>query len=353
MKKFKDWYFNLFLFIVVTIISLLSSFRDFSVGANTLNYVNHFYGIMNNAIDYKFEIGFNYFSYFIGLIYKEARFFLFVITFFITSVYLYFLLKILKFSAVSFQLYINYIILFFTFILFSNWYLVAIANGIRQGLSLSVLYLSLYYLIFKKKYFVFIFLYILSVSFHRSSILLLPFLIFFTFRFKTVFFIWFIIALFYPLGLNELIVKHVSYLINYNLYDAIKYYSIDKGGVGTGRFEGFDIRFFLFTIFWPFLLIFLLKIRYRVLNACDLNTIKKILVIYFLLTLPYFVCGFGPFSNRYAQIGWFFVPVMQVFIFYALKIKFSFLYYILVCTAFSLSFLYFFLIQLDFKSWYL
>ena len=42
--------------------------------------------------------------------------------------------------------------------------------------------------------------------------------------------------------------------------------------------------------------------------------VLKVLKIYMVLAMPYFIFGFGAFSNRYAFSAWFFIPLLQFFL---------------------------------------
>ena len=344
-------FFYLILFFITVFISFISSLRDFSIGKDTLNYIEHFYSIVDNAGNYKFEPLFNYFAYFIGLIHTNARFFLFFVTFIITAFYLHFFFKVINNLNIGFKSYFIYLIIFLTFLLLSSWYFVAFANGIRQGLSLSVLYVSLYYLVYERRFFVFLLLYTIAVLFHFSTLLLFPFIFLLFLNFGFVLFGWLILGLFYSLGLNQTIVMYVSDVSNIDIYSTIKYYSFSEDGAGSERFEGFIIQFFLYTIFWPLTLLFLLIFRVRLATGQDINILKNVLLIYFFLTFPYFVFGFGPFSNRLAFIGWFFIPILQFFIIYSLRLKLNSLLIVISYMAFNFSVVYFIAYRLDFKFW--
>jgi len=118
-------------------------------------------------------------------------------------------------------------------------------------------------------------------------------------------------------GVNELVVKIISERLNLPIYQYVKYFSLEKGSEnqGGGLYVGFNMSFFIYTLFWPVLLLIIQKFKSRFKNKlANFESIYTLLKIYFLLSLVYFILGFGPFSNRYALFSWFLVPIMQIVI---------------------------------------
>src|SRR5690606_14952280 len=96
------------------------------------------------------------------------------IAFFVT-VFMYF--AFLRFSDFKSSSQLVYSSLFFFMMLFlSSWYFTGVTNALRHAMALSVLYLSLSF--FKdKKWVLFLSCFLLSVLFHKTMIMLTPFLI--------------------------------------------------------------------------------------------------------------------------------------------------------------------------------
>lgn len=344
----KNSFFPLFILFSL-IVSVLIGIRSFDFRGDTKRYVEHF----NKSItDYDqrdgFEPGFELLMFIIVKSGASVKFFFFLVALIITSLYLLIFNKI---GSISKKNKINFsdFSIFFTCLLISNWYLTLTTNGIRQGISIALLYFALYFWAFQKNKVKFIIYFLLAVSFHYSSIMILPFIILFRLKIKSLFFLWITIGVFYILGINEQLILLISESFNLPLYEFIKLFSIKDGQLpGTGLYEGFDILFFSYTIFWPILLIFIIKLfPKRYLNH-DSNIVMKILSCYLILCLPYFIFGFGPFSNRYAFFSWFFVPMMHYFIISSLyidklseKLSYSFVF-------FALTF--FCIFQLNWKS---
>lgn len=117
-------------------------------------------------------------------------------------------------------------------------------------------------------------------------------------------------ALGYVVGLNEILVMHMSSITGINIYEKIAYYSIGEGDIG--RYHGLVFSFLIYTVFWPLALLIIHYVRFRNYDE-NCHGVLKLVKVYMVLSMPYFVFGFGPFSNRYSYIAWFFIPLLQFF----------------------------------------
>jgi hypothetical protein len=286
--------------------------RPMYVGSDTNTYVEIFRSIFSGGGD-KYEPGFLFLIKMSGFFSKEHEFVFSVIGFLVTFIYLLFSMYFAK----NFRSREQAKIIFFTciFLLSSSWFFVAVANGVRQGLSLSVLYFSIC-LVLNKKYIYSFFVFGFSVSFHYSSILFLPFfaLIFLSFRF--VFFVYCLLGFFYFLGVNEIVVRVISQTLDLPIYDLINGYAD-----GLQRWSGFVPELFFYTILWPILFLLIYFLGYLKSYSC--SSVFDSLKIYLILCLPYFVFGFGSFSNRYGFIAWFFIPFLLSVLLANLRLAFS------------------------------
>lgn len=298
--------------IAISLISLISIFvanRSFDVG-DTYQYKLHYENISGNeSYGYKFEPGFNLLAYVVSRLSVDYAIFFFVVTFVITVTYFY-LFKRAHEVIIPSRLLFGDIFLFFSFLILSSWYVASVSNGLRQGLSLPFLYLSFCYFLFNRSVFKSVVLYAISISFHYSSLLVLPFFILLLFELKTLSLAWIMMALGYVVGLNEMLVMHMSSITGINIYDKIKYYSIDEGDIG--RYHGLVFSFLIYTVFWPLAFLIIHYVRFGNYDE-NCHEVLKLVKIYMVLSMPYFVFGFGPFSNRYSYIAWFFIPLLQFF----------------------------------------
>lgn len=225
----------------------------------------------------------------------------------------------------------NYRLLYyFVVCLSSTWFYVSVVDGIRQGISLPYLYLA--YLSFSKKsYLYFILYFVISVLFHSSSLLLLPFLVLTKLKERSLLFLVFIFSLGYLLDLNEELVRVFSEVTSIPIYNLIKNYSD-----GTMLFYGFDIRFFIYTLF--FTIFFSLSSNY--VDSRYRESFKKLTKFYNIFVIYYFICGFAAFSNRYAFVAWNFIPLLQTYLLVHTNVinksRYSIFIYFLI-TALSLA----------------
>jgi len=202
--------------------------------------------------------------------------------------------------------------LYFIFLLSSTWFYVCAVNGIRQGLSLPLIYLSLVFL-HNNRLFMSSMLLLISAGFHYSAFLYLPFFLIIKFNFKFCISLYFIFLIGYYLEINEAFIKYTSSLLNLPLYGLIKEFAHGT----TEYWYGFQAKFVFYTTF--FLLFFIALINYihedfRRLYVCFLK-------IFIALSCCYFFYGFGAFSNRYAFGVWNFIPLMLTLSFISVSIS--------------------------------
>ena len=333
-KKIERLFILMFFILLLAISSYFVATRDLSVGTDTVSYINIFEGALQSN-RYRHEIGFYLFARFFTLFSESYIYYLGGINFFI-GLLMY--ITFIRFSEAksSIQLYI-YSCFIFLPLYISNWYFTGVTNAIRQAMGLAIVFFSLSYIV-KKHNIKFILVALLSVAFHKSVSLLIPFLLILYIKKITLNIISFIFLLSligYALGFNEKIIYFLSNFSGINLYETISLYGVE-GGDGNGLWVGFDIKFVAYNFFWFFLIHFLIKMRL-------LDSKDEILIflskVYLILSIFYFIFGFGGFSNRWAYPSWLFLPILQAYILSKLKIDIK--YKILLSIFVFLSFLFF------------
>lgn len=279
---------------VAALFALLVGFRGDDVGADTLQYKN----IIDSFFELgssRHELGFVLLLSFLGLFSERAEFIFFCIFIII------FLCMLKSFSNFleegcdkSFSFFI-----FLGCLLLSDWFFVATTNGLRQGLSLAVLYLAASY--WPKSRMTACLLACMACLFHYATILIVVFFPLILLGVTTLFVVFLFIMLLYACGINELLFKFLCDLFNVGIYDRIESYGGD-----SARWVGFQILFVAYTIFWGVFFYFSSLVREergsRVTLACK---------TYFILSMPLFVYGFGGYSNRYGFMAWLFLPICQ------------------------------------------
>lgn len=342
MKQNNNFRFLIFL---SALVSVFVGMRFSDVGKDTEQYIQHFNSSPEQILK-KFEIGFSSIMYLFSKNNFSVEYFFFFISFLITSIYLFFFKQIHLRSFREKSLSFGKMIFFFSLLLLSSWYFTMITNALRQGVALVFLYYSLFELFYNRSKFKFLLLFLTSISFHYSVILALPFLLLKNLRFRILFAIWLSTAVCYIYGINELIIKFISEKFNLPIYNFIKFYTLERGQTEGGLYNGFRIDFFIYTVFWPLLLMVIIKMKFRLKSSTIIvEETFKLLKIYFILSIPYFIFGFGPFSNRYAMLAWFLLPVLQYYIINSFNFKN--IPKSLSMTYFSIIFLFFLLFTLD------
>ena len=306
---------TLIIFSIFFLSSFIVAFRAEKIGSDASRYARNF--IANAQSDRfagSYDIGYTFLIKFLGFFSSSKYFYFFAISFLIS------MLLYISYKSVNSKAYKNYEYIFISMIFFSSWYITEITNGIRQGLSLSILYLALLSELKNSRIFKFFTLYFLSISFHLSSLLLFPFLIFYRFSFKYVCYVWFILLFFYIQGFNEYIIKFISSITNLGFYEEIK----SHFGQST-KWLGLQIEFLLYTIFFGLLAILIFY-------SDKFNSLKKFFYsndysseflckTYLILSMVYFTFGFTAYSNRFATICWFFIPFLQTTVFQQLRLS--------------------------------
>lgn len=307
--KINTYRSKLFLFysFIILIFAVLISTRDLSIGgSDPIVYKRYFEKMAYyQSGDRRFEIGYHLFNITIRKLTDNYQ--IFLITFYFTFNLIYFR-SMVNFSKSKNKTYfLLSLLLFLGLSLNSSWYISATTNGLRQGYSLVLFYLALSYapLNDKLKKLKFLMILILSLTFHDSTILIVPFLILILVPLRLVISIFFLVTFFYPLGINEVIIREASNFTGVPLYFEIASYGENNSGV---KWVGFQLDFFIYSVFWSLLFMFL-HFRYLK-NNIESQYILKILII---LTSVYFFYGFGAFSNRFGFMSWLFLPVVQTF----------------------------------------
>ncbi|WP_180110838.1 MULTISPECIES: EpsG family protein [unclassified Acinetobacter] len=218
----------------------------------------------------------------------------------------------------------------FSFLLWSSWFEVAVTNALRQGLSLNIALLSLLFFL-RKKYLLFIFFLVISLFFHKSSflVLIIPFLL--ILPMGKILFLFLFLNFLYVMGWNEVVVSSLLGRYGVILFSEDSYTNVIM-------YKGFHFGLFVYSAFWVFIYLFLNK--YMNLDTELKLNVFKIIKVFIILSFPFYLLGYLPFSNRYAFLFWFLIPYMNaLFVYFFLSKKKHFLYYSLL--VFMISYLYF------------
>ncbi len=107
----------------------------------------------------------------------------------------------------------------------------------------------------------------------------------------------------YMTGLSMKCIKFISSVSSVNLYEQIINY-----GVKSGYKTGVRLDFAIFTLVVGLLFYGLAKLTLQ-------GTLQKrffnLLKIYWILSLPFFIFGFGAYSDRYLLPAWVYIPALS------------------------------------------
>ena len=316
----------IFCIFIIIFIAPIIGFRNFSVGTDTQAYAAHISSYLSGYDILSMEPGIYILANISGIFSKSPEIFF---TFHFILLSLLMILAYRNFVKDDTRLSINFQLITFTFFLVcSKWFLVASTNNLRQGIACAFIFLGLSY--YKKNNFKMFLGILFGGLWHISIVLFLPFLILLRLKTSSLFIIFIFFSFFYVTGLNGEIVKFFSNLIGIPLYEFIYTYA------GSEKYMGFQLNFFLYTIFWPVLLWILNNIMGPKYLFKDDNIIFK---IYLILCLSYFFYGFGPYVTRYAFPAWFFLPFLFTFYISSISIRSDQKKYLfLICLPFSVAY---------------
>lgn len=320
--------------LMVLFLTAAIAVRDVSVGTDTQTYTNAFLVGASCKCFGSHEIGFEAFLYPMYLLSFSPELIFFVISLLVFILSFFISKKLIDYFSLGFQYEVNYkyyITVFSVFIMVPIVIQVHI-NAIRQGISALFLLISFLYILEKSKKKSFFYL-IVSVSFHYSALLIIPFYILFLYtriKIGIVFlfsvFLFSILSLIYVLGFSEEVVKYFSNLLHLPVWEAVKTY-----GEGSSYKIGVRHDFYIFT------LLLLLPVFFISLYN---EKIKIYFIFLVVSTIPFLLLGWGAYSNRYLFNVWIYIP-LGVLAFLVLSFKrVNLFYFIFIILAIVLNLFY-------------
>lgn len=290
------------LFILYLIVLVIVSTRIPESHSDSIRYAEYFEIIGRLGLAGNSDILFKYLTYYSTIITDSVEVY-FCILFLLLTYFHYILIrKVWLKLDLSLS---NVFLVYFIMLLTSTWFYVSVVNGIRQGLSLPLVYLSFFYFS-NNKFFKSLCFIAIAAGFHASAVLHLPFLLLIRFNIKKVFVVFFFLSIGYIFGLNELVVERVSAQLSLPLYVLIKEYS----DTGIQLWYGFYAPFFIYTTIYSMIFAFFykfIKVEYQA-------TYIILLKMFIIFSCYYYIFGFAAFSNRYAFTAWNLIPLLQAFI---------------------------------------
>lgn len=286
---------------VCLFVDIVVGSRSIDVGTDTYVYAGFFHEIRGGPISTRFEPGFLLITRLLSL------------SGFSVEAYQSILFGILLLMAAiasrryfdylgSTHGYLTFLVACLMFLFISPMFVNASINAVRQGLAALPVFTAL--LAFHQRQWRSFFIYgLIATSFHYSSLLYLAFapLLLVNLRLLRIAAIVAFIA--YCAGVTQIVVRAVAPFI----YNAVMDYSL-----GAKYKSGVRIDFAVFSIFWyilPFMLSSIVRKPYS-------TRIKDSTAVYLVMLLPFFVLGWGNFSNRYLLSSYLAASMMVAAIFF-------------------------------------
>ncbi len=287
--------------LLVTVIALavVVGSRDLAIGTDSPGYAS-FFGRLESGVETRFERGFVAFAGAVKTISSDYRVFFGSIFLAISVSYLVAWRTLLGHLGIYARLGLH-LWLVFGLLLSSRWFLTATTNGVRQGIALSVLYFALS-LLLRRRILGFLLALGLATSVHTSAALVIPFLPVMLLTPRAALLLFLALAAGYPIGLWEPIVVLLGGLTGVEIHSTLGAF-----GELRDRWTGFQLDWYVYSVFWAvagFVAGPLIVPRHR-------RRFAQVVQLYQVLLMPYLVFGFASFSNRYAMLGWMFLPMVQ------------------------------------------
>ncbi|MDD1827108.1 EpsG family protein [Photobacterium sp. ZSDE20] len=297
-------------FIIPVGLATIASGRDIYSFSDTFQYYTYFESTLDYGVTYHYEPIFSFLTYVVSLItsdYKNYFIFWFLSIFFS---YVYSYKVILSSSLLNFTISdIKGMIVFTGVIIGSNWFYSVSVNGFRQGLSLGFVFISIVMLSRNDKRPLAILCLFISCMIHYSNFLFLPFFFISNTIRKSSDKLFFLAIIFYYLGFTEELIKFTSNLTGVGIYELIKFY-VEEGSEHY-LYVGFNSSFVIYLV--VNFLIFKTSRKFMK-SSRDVKLLDDLIISYTILSIFYFVWGFGPFSNRFALPAWMFGAFIYSFI---------------------------------------
>lgn len=286
-----------FLIACMVLLSLLTiGFRDAAIGTDTSGYIDMYQHLLNNddinTFEYLFSASCRLFA-FLNLSVGAFLSFISLLSFLSLIIIALVLNKQFNERQGNYRLYLLLCALLFI----SPFFYAAQVNVIRQGVVIFFLS-AVYLLILNRAHWITWGIFsVLALGFHKTAIIFLCFIPFLLFSYEVVVNVTFVIGLSYCLNLPEKLLYKFAPEI---------YHSIVGYGSTSNYHAGRRVDFVLFTFLLGFLCYFLGK---YFLKKNDQKPYNSLLKIYWILTLPFFLFGFGAYSDRYLLPAWIYITI--------------------------------------------
>ncbi len=295
----------LYIFIILAFlffVCLVTGYRPISVGTDTELYtILYEEALYKEDASHKFEFLYDFFLKVFSFFSLRTEIFFS----FLSALSLFFL------TVTFFNINIYFgkpagdasVVVFGFFLLFSSvFFYSAQLNVVRQGISCFAIF-CFYSFILRRCYSFFLLISALfAVGFHSTAIVFIFLAFGLLFSYRNIIFVVLFVSVFYSLGLSPPLVQLFSKLTGFDIYGKILDY-----GAAAGYVSGVRHDFVLFSLMLGLILDFFA--RYLV-SPFRVERFFNFIKVYWLFLIPFFVFGFGAYSDRLLLNAWLYFSVV-------------------------------------------
>ncbi|WED41884.1 EpsG family protein [Legionella cardiaca] len=298
--------FSLLIPILVLLVFSIG-FRPEDTGTDTKNYLFFYNSVNKNfLLLWPLEYGFQAILFFFSFFSASPPVYLSSIAL-IDLILIFFLIR--KLSSFLDNKIDGYRLFFLlaTFFFLSPFFFAIMVNVLRHGTAILSLFVFYITLASRRRLYALVPLALIALGFHKAALIMIIFspLMFLPY--------WLILAgtlvlgFCYLSGLTVKLIYLISALTNFDLYSKIAGYASSSSD-GVHYVSGVRYDFALFTVALGTVFHVLQK---YFLAVEDRPIFCELLKHYWILVLPFFFFGFGPFSDRYLLPGWLYLSILS------------------------------------------
>lgn len=297
---------NTFLVITGVVIAIAVGLRPSSVGTDTIHYIERFRYFVDdrfNSVNYEWLVG--CLALFSAGFIESPRFFFTLLAGIDLLLVGLLARKLVQTSGIPIQWLPMVLWLAMSFML-SPFFFAVMVNVIRCGPALLLVYMLYITWIHKKNLWQIPLLIGLIWGFHRFSLVMIVFAPAIFLRMRHILALTMVLILLYLTGAGQWIVQSFSALSGIDLYTKIIGYP-DYANPAT----------WLVRIRWDFVIFSIVMgsgaqfLAWFLFTAEEQQVFFPFTKIYWILTWPFFIAGFGPYSDRFIYPAWLFLSILS------------------------------------------
>lgn len=283
-------------------ISLVVGWRQWVPGSDSYYYEGFFIRLLSGDRGGRYEVGFYYLTVLASWLTSDVRVYFSLICAIFLALYSYFVWSFAVNEGRRNE-YIGWLCCTIGALLWSSWFVVAVTNGLRQGLALAFSFIALS-MILRRQWLGWVVFSVLSIGFHKSAALVVVSSLLLLASPSAIRAVTLVACISYFLGLSELIFK--PFVDAFGLGDS---FGLDFAENVADPWYGFSWIVFGYSVGW-WVIIYLFSLGCRTKRFGFVGG-EQVISVYSVLLLPYFALGFAAYSNRYAYMAWLLLPFAQ------------------------------------------